>query len=353
MSDSLKNYRILYIASTYDHLKMFHLPYIDELRKSFEVDTLAKGKESDIDINFHKKLFSIKNLLLIFKLHKFFKKNHYHVVILNTSLAAFICRMALKGIKNPPNVINIVHGYLFNDTHGLKNKLLLYLEQLVKKQTDYIITMNQYDYDISKEKKLFSKEVHKIEGMGVSNLVKINDENPYQESNFNLLYAAELSDRKNQIDLLKIIPLIINKIPNVHLTLIGRGKNYQKYQNYINKHHLSSYISLANYVENPINYFKYCDIYVSNSKLEGLPFNILNACEFNKPIIATNIKGHIDINDVDNSLYLYNNQDDFVAKLMEIYLSKPIINGQKTFIHYSFNQVFMTNMNLLKELITK
>ncbi len=351
MDENIEKKHILYIASTYEHLKMFHIPYIDKLKEYFIVDTLANGKESTININFKKKFFSLYNIYLIIKLHNFFNKHCYDVLILNTSLAAFICRMALKGIKSKPKVINIVHGYLFSDKKSLKNNFLLFLEKLVKNQTDYILTMNQTDYKIAKDNCLCIKDTFKIDGMGVKHMQISSEKNPYHDSMYNILYAAEYSDRKNQIELIKTIPQLIDAIPNIHLTLLGKGKNYKLYRKYICKHNLAQYITLEPYSSNPINYYKYCNLYVSSSKSEGLPFNIVNACEYGKPIIASNIKGHRDIYENGKSLLIYLNQDELIDKIKKVYRNEYAVYSESIFKFYSFERVFDYNVSLLFKII--
>lgn len=342
--------KILYVASTYSHIKMFHLPYINELKKDNIVDVLANGQESDININFKKRLTSITNLFLIFRLKKIIKANEYDWIILNTSLASFLVRMALKGIKKRPKVINMVHGYLFYGK-SLKQKVMLDLEKILRKQTDYIITMNDYDYQIAKEHKLFREKIFNISGVGVSKTSSQTSNNPFSNDKFNLLYAAELSNRKNQMFLLKCLVKLKEEIPNIKLTLIGKGKNYSKYKKYIERNNLDDFISLEGFIDCPSCYFKNCDLYVSSSKCEGLPFNILNAVEYNKPIICSNIKGHIDINEVDNYLCLYNDETDFIQKVEEAYSNQEKKDGEKTFSYFEFSRVFPSNIKLINSII--
>ena len=45
-----------------DHIKSFHIPYIEALRADgHEVLTMAKGKDADFNIEFVKKKLSFKN----------------------------------------------------------------------------------------------------------------------------------------------------------------------------------------------------------------------------------------------------------------------------------------------------
>ncbi len=342
--------KILYVASTYSHIKMFHLPYINELKKDNIVDVLANGQESDININFKKRLISITNLFLIFRLKKIIKANKYDWIILNTTLASFLVRMALKGMRKKPKVVNVVHGYLFYGK-SLKQRLMLNLEKILRKQTDFIITMNDYDYQIANKYHLFKEKIYNIPGVGVNKISNYTDNNPFSSDRFNLLYAAELSNRKNQMFLLKCLVKLKEEIPNIKLTLIGNGKNYSKYKKYIKRNNLEDFISLKGFIDSPSCYFKNCDLYVSSSKCEGLPFNILNAVEYDKAVICSNIKGHIDIDKVDNYLSLYHDENDFIQKVKDAYFNQEKKDGNKTFSHFEFSRVFPSNIKLINSII--
>ena len=106
--------KILITASTMVHIKNFHLPYIEKFKENGdEVYVLANGEGADFNVPFEKKTLSFKNLALISKIRKILKQEQFDVIYLHTTLAAFYVRLALKGLKKKPYVINTVHGYLF------------------------------------------------------------------------------------------------------------------------------------------------------------------------------------------------------------------------------------------------
>jgi len=123
--------KILYAAGTMEHIRSFHLPYIDALRRDGnEVLTMARGKDADFDISFVKKMFSLKNLACQRKIKKILKAEKFDAIILNTTLAAFNIRAALPR-RNRPKVINFVHGYMFPaEIKSLKDKIFLFSEKL-------------------------------------------------------------------------------------------------------------------------------------------------------------------------------------------------------------------------------
>jgi glycosyltransferase EpsD len=67
-----------------------------------------------------------------------------------------------------------------------------------------------------------------------------------------------------------------------------------------------------------------CDAAVSTSKIEGLPFNLLEAMACGLPILASNIKGHRDL--VENKReFLFCTEQELCEKLVK-YFIKPYDN---------------------------
>ena len=158
--------KILYAASTLSHINNFHLPYIEKLREEgHTVKVMASGKGADFNIPFVKSLLSLKNLFSCRKIKKILKQESFDAIILNTTLAAFYIRSALPN-KNRPKVVNIVHGYLFSQKGGLKSRLLLFCEKLMRKKTDTVIVMNGEDMDIATKNRLSINGVKMTRGMG-------------------------------------------------------------------------------------------------------------------------------------------------------------------------------------------
>ena len=107
--------KILIAASNMTHVNNFHIPYIEKFKEmGNQVSVLASGEGADFNIPFKKSVFSLKNIFLMSKIRKILKKEKFDVVYLHTTLCAFFVRLAMKGLKNRPYVINTAHGYLFS-----------------------------------------------------------------------------------------------------------------------------------------------------------------------------------------------------------------------------------------------
>ena len=160
--------RVLIAASTMSHIRNFHLPYIRALReRGYTVSVMAAGESADYPVPFRKSVFSPKNLLNILRIRRILKKERFDAVLVHTSLAAFLVRMAAKTMRRRPVVINTVHGYLFSDGKGLRNRLMLLCEKMCRRVTDYLFVMNREDKAIAEKYRLAKTPPVFFYGMGL------------------------------------------------------------------------------------------------------------------------------------------------------------------------------------------
>lgn len=354
--------KILYAASTIGHINNFHLPYIEKLRlDGNEVFTMARGEGADFDIPFVKKMLSPKNFFVRRRIKRILKSEKFDTVILNTTLAAFHIRLAMQK-KERPKVINIVHGYLFSEhSSKLKYKLMLFCEKILRKKTDSIVVMNSADFEIATSNSLCISDVKMTYGMGA----KVSKQStPCEkirqyigaEQKFLMCFVGELSARKNQRFLICALPEIKISIPDAELILVGSGALERELKELSEKLGVSSYVHFVGQKPNPCDFIYACDLYVSASEIEGMPFNIIEALGCKKTVLCSNIKGHTDLIENEKSGYLYSFADisKFVEMVKEIHSGKLSLSSDaiiEKYKEYSFDQVFSNTYETIKELI--
>ncbi|MGB5822466.1 MAG: glycosyltransferase [Proteocatella sp.] len=357
--------KILFTASTYSHINNFHLPYIKFLKGRGDiVHVMAGGKPQDIpyadrviEIPFEKKITSPKNFMLAIKMAKILRKEKYDIISTHTSLAAFFTRLAVMFSMQKTFVINTVHGYLFDEkTNTLKKSIMLMAEIITRGVTDVIVTMNRQDNEIARKYKLYKKAVYNINGMGVdySNIPDREMQEKYRKeirakynirkNDFVMSYAAEFSDRKNQK---MLIDAMQNLSEDAVLILMGDGANYQKCKELSKEIGVENRVMFTGFTKEVYKYYSASDCSVSASRIEGLPFNIMEALAIGLPVITSNVKGHEDLISNGYNGYLYDYDDvsgfcDFINKIkddegLKFEMSKnSILESQK----YSMENVF-------------
>ena len=331
--------RVLMTASTYGHIRSFHLPYLNRFQElNWETHVACGGSGNGLpfadctfDLPFEKSMSSPANFRAVKHLKKLLQEQRYDLVITHTSLAAFFTRLAVMDITPHPPTINMAHGYLFDDNSSLlKRKILLAAEQLTAPQTDLLLTMNQYDFQLAQQYRL-GKQIVNIPGVGVD--FSVMDESmaaspaqrmdyDFASTDFILLYAAEFSRRKNQAMLIRALP----SLPaHVKLLLPGRGALLDDCKQLAEQLGVETRVCFPGFVFPMAPLYRMANCAVSASRSEGLPFNIMEAMYARLPVVASRVKGHTDLllNNLSGLLFPYDDEAAFAATIQRL-LDDPV-----------------------------
>lgn len=310
-------HRVLFTASTFSHICTFHLPYLRAFRAmGWEVDVACGGApaglpeaDSVMDLPFEKRMSSPANFRAQAQLRQLIRRRAYTLVTTHTSLAAFFTRRAAAGVHPRPPVVNVAHGYLFDDqTPALKRAILEGAERLTAGQTDLLLTMNQWDLSAARRLRL-GRRVSYIPGIGVD--FSSLDAPPGDGSrhtyglapeDFVLLYAAEFSRRKNQSMLIRALPSLPQQ---VKLLLPGRGGLLEDCRRLAGELGVADRVVFPGFVSPMAPLYSLADAAVTASRSEGLPFNVMESMYAGLPIIASSVKGHTDLLDNGHTGLLY------------------------------------------------
>ena len=303
--------KILICASRVSHIENFHLPYIEYFKnKGFRVDIAVQGVSENplidncYDVKFTKNPLSPDNLHTVKILKKIMSENEYDIIYSNSTLAGATARLAVTGLKKKPYFVHISHGYMFGEKSGLKSKIYLLAEMLTRNVTDILVVMNKEDYSLAKKYRL-GKKIHFIYGMGLvgENFPEITEEkrNEMRESmgvsdNYKmLLCVGEFSERKNQTAVIKAFEMLLKKHKDIKLIFAGDGNMLETCRQLVHSLELDADIKFLGHVKNTAYLYRCSDILVTASKMEGLPFNVMEALFCGVPVVATDIKGHSDL----------------------------------------------------------
>lgn len=343
--------KILFAASTLSHIENFHIPYLKYFKENgFEVHILGKENNKSsipyvdkiIPIDFEKNIFSIKNFFNAFKISRLIKKENYSLISTHTILASFFMRLGvMMSLKKHPLIINTVHGYLFDENSNFIKKIIMILaEKFVRPVTDTILVMNSSDYSIAKKYKLYKKNLYLINGMGINsskfpfcttqNKIYFREKCNISKNDFILIYVAEFSERKNQKFLIDSMKKLVNEgYSNIKLYLLGDGMLLDEIKSYSESLAINNNIIFKGYVSEVCDYYNICDVCVSSSRIEGLPFNIMEAMSTGLPVIASKIKGHIDLVNHSSNGFLYDFNDiySFCNYVKELYNNRNLLHS--------------------------
>ena len=323
---------ILYIASNMEHIRHFHTELIEKLAENgWQVDLACRdvtdegnGVRERYNIPFSKHISLLKNLKAILQLREILKKRDYAVVFCHTSLAAFFTRLILLGKRKRPFVINMVHGYLFDEnTPWIKQKVLTVAEAITAPVTDLVLTMNAWDTDYAQRRQT-SKRVIRTKGLGIEfarftketqDKVELRKRLGLPKNACILICPAEFSARKNQSFLIERMEELPEEIC---LVLLGEGKLRALCWQEVEAKKLKGRIFFPGYQRDLNPWFRASDIAVSASRIEGLPASVLEAMYCGLPVVASRIKGHTDLVREGKTGFLCQGREQWIEKICRL-----------------------------------
>ena len=354
--------KVLFTASTFSHIRNFHLPYLAYFHdRGWTVHVACGGEEMEIpyadkviSLPFRKQMQAPDNFRAAAVLRRLIRQEGYTLISTHTALAAFFTRLAVKGLKDRPILANTVHGYLFDDTtSGLKKQILFAAERLTAPETDLLMTMNWWDDAFAREHKLGKQIVH-IPGMGVdfsrfAPATKgagqmLRAELGISQDTFVLIYPAEFSPRKRQ----EILIRAMAKLPeHTVLVLPGQGALLEECQNLAGQLGLGGRVLFPGHVSDMASWYAMADAAATASRSEGLPFNVMEAMYCGLPVVASAVKGHTDLIEDGHTGLLYPcDSIDACAAAIQALIDGPDLrrrlstNAQESAEHYSLSQAF-------------
>ena len=307
--------KVLFTATVDSHILAFHLPFLKWFKEQgYEVHVATNGDEEipycdkKIKISFERSPFKLNNIKAIFQLKKVLLKEKYDIIHTHTPMGSVVTRLAAKKArKQGTRVIYTAHGFHFYKGAPLLNWCLFYpVEKYLSKYTDTLILINKEDYSLATKKFKKCKDIEYVPGVGIDEKkfdVKMTKEDKHKlrkelglkDTDFVMIYPAELNKNKNQIMLIDAMEQLIDKCPDIHLLLPGKDSYNGYYQKIVEEKNLDKNIHFLGFRKDIPRLLKISDLSVATSKREGLPVNILEAIYVGLPIIATNCRGQRDL----------------------------------------------------------
>lgn len=284
--------------------------------------------------------YSLKNIKAYRQLKKIINEEDYDLIHCHSPMGGVLTRLAArKKRKNGTKVFYTAHGFHFFKGAPLLNWLFFYpVEKYLSKYTDTLITINQEDYNLAKNK-FYASNIEFVNGIGVdenkfdiniseSEKEKLREKLGIAKDDFVIISIGELNDNKNQIMQIRVMKELIKEHKNIKLLLAGEGKRRKFLEQKIQEYNLLDNIKLLGYRTDIPQLLKISNLALSTSKREGLPVNVIEALMSGLSVIGTNCRGTRDL--VKNGVngYIVENDDyyDMVNKIENFITNKIDVN---------------------------
>ena len=151
--------------------------------------------------------------------------------------------------------------------------------------------------------------------------------------------------------------LIAQKLPEIMFVWIGNGPDRKILENEIHKKGLKN-IKIIEFCDDPMPYLASADIYLSTSRWEGLPLSILESMSLGIPIVASEVVGHKEIVEDNQSGVLYSLGDPSKAvnkikyllenkRVLTFYKESAMRRQNKNYSTLNMGKIISNNYNLI------
>lgn len=317
MQNNRPKIKICFVASVDMTLKFILISQLkDFIRRSYDVTAVcSNGKWVDEirgqgiklkTIKIKRKISPFSDLVSLFNLILFFKKEKFDIVCTHTPKAGLLGQLASK-MSGVPITANTIFGYYFNETTApLKRKFFVMIEKIAGTYSDIIFFRNKEDFDTAEKEDIAKKALKIYIGDGID-VTRFN-KNRFSEEFINnkkkdlkissdkiiVGIVARLVKEKGYLELFSAFKEVVQKFPNALLLIVG-GTDFDK------KDRIAPSIIKDFGIEKNVLYlgertdvdelYAIMDIFVLPSWREGFPHSVMEAAAMSLPVIATNIRG--------------------------------------------------------------
>lgn len=302
-------------------------------------------------INFKRTPYSFKNYLGYKRVCKIIKEKRFDTIFCHEPVGGAVGRLA--GHKTKCKVVYMAHGFHFYKGAPKSRIFYYWIEKWLSKYTDTLITINQEDYALAK-KKFCAKYCVKVNGVGVdtSKFYSEKDNIIRQELGLKkdttiILSVGELIKRKNHIAVIN--SLRFSNDSQLIYVIAGDGKLGNWLKRRITKMGLSDRVFLLGYRKDISRLCNSSDIFVLPSIHEGLSVALMEAMACGLPVVASRIRGNVDLIDDGEGGYLVKTSDSFAY---ESSFQKLMDNNKRMQMgNYNKDKLLQFDISMVKEQI--
>ncbi|MBQ3676537.1 MAG: glycosyltransferase family 4 protein [Bacteroidales bacterium] len=148
-----------------------------------------------------------------------------------------------------------------------------------------------------------------------------------------LVNVGSLNANKNQIFLIDVAKILVDKGFDFGLKLVGGGQDYNMLKQRIETLGLQKNVSLCGNVDNVEDYLHESDIYVHSSLSEALGLTIIEAMTAGLPVVTLDGRGNRDLIKQGKNGYMVYEQkaEQFADRILEIWNDKNKYNQMSAF----------------------
>tara|TARA_B100001250_G_scaffold42376_1_gene33503 strand:+ start:822 stop:1934 length:1113 start_codon:yes stop_codon:yes gene_type:complete len=279
-------------------------------------------------------------------LNFYIKKNKKNSIIF--SMQSHIPAIAIAKINQMKIVIRNSEeplGATFYADNKILGFFVLFLKIVFYNFADKIIAISTMSKRSLQKIVLFNKKVTLIYNPYLEKIFKIKKIKKNKLNNFNILSIGRLTKQKNFPLLINAVIKLSKKYNKINLLIIGDGNLKD---DLVNKVKYYKNIKIINWKNKLTKYYFNSDLFILSSYYEGLPNVLLDAMNYEIPIISSNCSGASDILQKNSGGFIVpiNDQKELEKKIIFVMKNYPI--AKKKIIKAKKKIHMFSDTNLIK-----
>jgi glycosyltransferase involved in cell wall biosynthesis len=203
----------------------------------------------------------------------------------------FVGDVAWEQAVNTAKTTKLLEEFLIQPEGGLYIKLIMRTQRFVFHRATKVITPSRYLKNLLVE--FYQVPGSKIEV--VYNAVELTEVKAAGEKYGQpmAITIGRLVPWKGIDELISVVPTLVQKYDDFKLVVVGDGPESDKLMRHCQEIGVESHVILAGKVshEQTLALLKRADVFILNSKYEGLPHTVIEAMVCRCPVIATGLEG--------------------------------------------------------------
>lgn len=259
----------------------------------------------------------VKDFKSLLSVYRTLKKIKPDVIHAHSAKGGMYGRISGKFLNIP--VLFSPNAFSYLGLSGIRKKIAYSIEKILKPENAYLLACCESESEIAQNeikwspKKIINDFPNSLIPSEFSRIDKPKDK-------IEIITISRLNYQKNPLLFVEIAHNITNKFQNVFFKIIGAGyadELGKEVRDKISEYNLNDKIEIVNWgsADKVIEHLINADIYLSTSRFEGLPFVLLEAMDYELPLVVSNVPGNKDLVKENFNGFKANSLDDYISGL--------------------------------------
>lgn len=309
------------------------------------LDSLRAAGWELFELDMRREIEPIHDLACARKLRAIYQRFRPAVVHAHSSKAGGLVRIATLGMPNRPRIV-----YTPNSIASNVSWVYGHLEKLLAMRLDVIVAVTESERDELHALKLIPLERIKVAVPTVASEVFAPRSREEARAELGIgegplvIAIGRLTAQKDPLAFIELIALLRKTVPDVRAYWVGDGELRGAVESRIAALGLDTCVSVTGWLEDVRPYLAAANAFVSTSRYESFGYVTAEACAMERPVVATQITGTVDVvrGDVEEQLFPLDDLEAAAARLARL-LGDPqfaaeVAERDRAFVNAAFSR---------------